>query len=133
MAAEMAEKLVSQLTLRAEEEPEEVGFFYILIQCCGSGIRCLFDPWIRDPRWVKNQDPDSGPDRIFESLETICRVKILEQIRNPGWADPGSGINIPDTKHCFNFFCNMLLDLKIYGTRYRGSIFVTGKNTLYIK
>jgi hypothetical protein len=18
-------------------------------QCCGSGIRCLFDPWIRDP------------------------------------------------------------------------------------
>jgi hypothetical protein len=27
MAAEMAEKLVSQLTLRAEEEPEEVVFF----------------------------------------------------------------------------------------------------------
>ncbi len=27
MAAEMAEKLVSKLTLRAEEEPEEVGFF----------------------------------------------------------------------------------------------------------
>jgi hypothetical protein len=24
-------------------------------QCCGSGsgIRCLFDPWIRDPGWVK--------------------------------------------------------------------------------
>jgi hypothetical protein len=21
-------------------------------------IRCLFDPWIRDPGWVKNQDPD---------------------------------------------------------------------------
>jgi hypothetical protein len=20
----------------------------------GSGIRCLFDPWIRDPGWVKN-------------------------------------------------------------------------------
>ncbi len=31
-------------------------------QRCGSGcgIRCLFDPWIRDPGWVKNQDPDSG-------------------------------------------------------------------------
>jgi hypothetical protein len=26
----------------------------------GSGIRCLFDPWIRDPGWVKNQDPDPG-------------------------------------------------------------------------
>jgi hypothetical protein len=23
-------------------------------QCPGSGIRCLFDPWIRDPGWVKN-------------------------------------------------------------------------------
>jgi hypothetical protein len=26
----------------------------------GSGIRCLFDPWIRDPGWVKSQDPDPG-------------------------------------------------------------------------
>ncbi len=25
---------------------------------CGSGIRCLFDPWIRDPGWVRSQDPD---------------------------------------------------------------------------
>ncbi len=29
-------------------------------QCPGSGIRCLFDLWIRDPGWVKNQDPDPG-------------------------------------------------------------------------
>ncbi len=30
--------------------------------CCGSGtrIRCLFDPWIRDPGWVKSKDPDQG-------------------------------------------------------------------------
>jgi hypothetical protein len=28
-----------------------------LTKCCGSGIRCRFDPWIRDPGWVKNQDP----------------------------------------------------------------------------
>ncbi len=30
------------------------------LQCCetGSGIRCLFDPWIRDPGWVKSQDTD---------------------------------------------------------------------------
>jgi hypothetical protein len=21
---------------------------------------CLFDPWIRDPGWVNNQDPDPG-------------------------------------------------------------------------
>jgi hypothetical protein len=31
-----------------------------LCQCCGSGIRCLFVTWIRDPGWVKNQDPGSG-------------------------------------------------------------------------
>jgi hypothetical protein len=31
-------------------------------QCCGTGfgIRWLFDPWIWDPEWVKNQDPDPG-------------------------------------------------------------------------
>jgi hypothetical protein len=23
-------------------------------------IRCIFDPWIRDPEWVKNPDPESG-------------------------------------------------------------------------
>jgi hypothetical protein len=41
-------------------------------QCCGSGsgIRYLFDPWIRDPRWVESQHPDPGsgmnnPDHIF--------------------------------------------------------------------
>ncbi len=36
----------------------------------GSGIRCLFDPWIRDPGWLESQhqDPESGmnnPDHIF--------------------------------------------------------------------
>ncbi len=42
----------------------------------GSGIRCLFDPWIRDPGWVKNQGPDPGsgsgmnnPDHNYESLK----------------------------------------------------------------
>jgi hypothetical protein len=28
-----------------------------LQQCCGSGIRCLFDPKIRDPGWGKNPNP----------------------------------------------------------------------------
>ncbi len=26
----------------------------------GPGILCPFDPWIRDPGWVKSQDPDLG-------------------------------------------------------------------------
>ncbi len=39
-------------------------------QCCGSGIRCFFDPWIRDPGCEKSQVPDPGcnPDHISESL-----------------------------------------------------------------
>ncbi len=50
----------------------------------GSGIRCLFDPWIRDPEWVKKSGSGSemgrksgsgfgmnNPDHISESLETI--------------------------------------------------------------
>jgi hypothetical protein len=31
-------------------------------------IRCLFDPWIRDPGWVESQHPGSGmnnPEHIF--------------------------------------------------------------------
>jgi hypothetical protein len=74
----------------------------------GSGILCLFDPWIRDPGWY-NQDPDPGSgsgmnilDHISESLESIFRVKTLKFFdadvdpdRDPGifWTlDPGSGM-----------------------------------------
>jgi hypothetical protein len=75
------------------------------IQCCGSGsgIRCLFDPWIRDPGKVKNQDPDPGsgsmmnnPSHFSESGETIFWVKILKFFdADPGWKKFGSGINFP--------------------------------------
>jgi hypothetical protein len=58
-----------------------------LLECCDTctpvlRVRILdavpFDPWIRDPGWVKkNQDPDPGsvagmkiPDHISESFET---------------------------------------------------------------
>jgi hypothetical protein len=46
-------------------------------QCCGSGRRGFFDPWIRDG---KNPDLDlrSGmniPDNFSESLETVCRAE----------------------------------------------------------
>ncbi len=33
---------------------------YLTVLRSGPGIRCLFDPWIREPGWVKNQDPDPG-------------------------------------------------------------------------
>ncbi len=43
-------------------------------QFCGSGIRCPFDPCIRDPVRGKNSRSGSGmniTDHISESLETI--------------------------------------------------------------
>jgi hypothetical protein len=46
---------------------------------------CLFDPWIRDPGWVKNKDPDPGsgsgmnnPDHIPRALKLLFWVKILK-------------------------------------------------------
>jgi hypothetical protein len=80
-------------------------------QCCGSGIRCIFDPWIWDPGWVESQHPDPGsgmnnPDHIFQSLEIIFlvffRVTILKFFdADPGWKKVGSGINIPDPQHWY--------------------------------
>jgi hypothetical protein len=46
-------------------------------QCCGSGIQCFFDPWIRD-KFL--QIPDLGSKTyvflISEGLVTIFWVKI---------------------------------------------------------
>jgi hypothetical protein len=65
-------------------------------QCCGSGIRCLFDPWIRDTGWVKNHDPDPGSG--MNNKDHICEhrkffwFKILKFFdADPGWknSDPG--------------------------------------------
>jgi hypothetical protein len=38
-----------------------------LVQCCGSGsgIRCLFDPWIRDPEWFFPGSRIPDPKTIF--------------------------------------------------------------------
>jgi hypothetical protein len=35
--------------------PDKVSKKHRILQCCGSGsgIRCLFDPWIGDPGWVE--------------------------------------------------------------------------------
>jgi hypothetical protein len=95
-------------------------------QCCGSesGIRCLFDPWIRDPGRGKTGSGSgmNNPDYISESLQTNFWVKMLKSfdadprsgIRDGKNSDPGtgmektrirdgknsrSGINIPDPQH----------------------------------
>jgi hypothetical protein len=54
-------------------------------QCCGSGIRCLFDPWIR----IRDK---KNPDHISESLKNSFLTRIQDQV----WKKFGSGI--PD-KH----------------------------------
>jgi hypothetical protein len=84
--------------------------FRYYYQCCGSGsgIRSLFDPRIRDPGWVKNQDPDPGswirdeqPVSYFLELRNyFFGLTILEffdvdpglGIRDGNNLDPGSGM-----------------------------------------
>jgi hypothetical protein len=55
--------MIPVLALRenfAESKKKERNKSYF--QCCGSGsgIRCLFYPWVRDPGLGKNRDPDPG-------------------------------------------------------------------------
>jgi hypothetical protein len=37
----------------------------------GSGIRRLFDPWILDPGWVKNQNPYPGSGSVMNNPDHI--------------------------------------------------------------
>ncbi len=87
-----------------------------LLKCCGFGIRCFSDPWIRDGKKSGSGSGMNIPDHISEILETVFWVKNTQilwcgsgsGIRNlfdpgsgipdPGWknSDLGSGINIPD-------------------------------------
>ncbi len=54
------------------------------IQCCrsGSGIRCLFDPWIRDPVPFWPLDPGSG---AFLTPGSGIRCLFDPWIQDPGW------------------------------------------------
>ncbi len=84
-------------------------FFHYLIQCCvsGSGIQCLFDPWIRDPRWVKIRIriPDEQPVSYFQFFG-LKYLKYLMRIRDLGWKKFVSGMEKirfrdPDPQHWF--------------------------------
>ncbi len=93
------------------ESPGESRF-----QCCGSGsgIGCLFDPWIRNPGWekVSIRIQDEQPGSYFLELRNhffaFLGVKILKffdedpgsgmetvRIRDPGWKKVGSA-TLPD-------------------------------------
>jgi hypothetical protein len=82
----------------------------------GSVIR-YFDPWIRDPGWVKSKDPDLGckirDEQLgsyflelrnhFFSLKYLNSLMRMEDfgsgIGDAGWKKVGSEINIPDPQH----------------------------------
>jgi hypothetical protein len=57
-------------------------------QCCGSGIRCNFDPWIQDPGYIFS---GSRIQPISESVVNIIGLKILGR----GWLKPFS---VPDPR-----------------------------------
>ncbi len=72
-------------------------------QCCGSGTRCLFTPWIWDPGWVKIRirDPDPGWTtqiifpRAYKQFFGLKYLNFLMRRSGSGIRnlfDPGSGI-----------------------------------------
>jgi hypothetical protein len=69
-------------------------------RCCGSGIRCFFDPWIRDGKnpglgsGIRNKYPNSYFREFsfnfwgLKYLNSLWRIRILDRCllaRNPGW------------------------------------------------
>jgi hypothetical protein len=81
--------------------------FYIL-QCCGSGIRCFFTPWIRDGAMVgSGSGIRDKQTKFLNSLYTkIGRIRdpglFYPRIRDKAMVGSGSGIrdkNIPDPQH----------------------------------
>ncbi len=64
---------------------EEIDTYPVAVFGSGFGIRCFFDPWIRDRKKSGSGSEMNIPDHFSESLEN---------------SDPGSEINIPDSQHC---------------------------------
>jgi hypothetical protein len=76
-------------------------------QCCGSMIRCLFYPGIRDGKKSRSGSGMNIPILFSELLETIFWVKMLKFFDedpeifltlDPGWKKFRPGI-IPDPQH----------------------------------
>jgi hypothetical protein len=88
----------------------EVEFAFVRYRCCempvntilhrivadpGFGIRCLFDPGIRDGKKLQYRIRirDEQPGSYFSySLETVFWIKILKLCCGSGIEDPGCGI-----------------------------------------
>ncbi len=82
-----------QMTFAQPQQPHQVPLHRCLPSPSGSITVVSF--WLLDPRWVKNQDPNSGmnfPDHLSESLNNFldwntCGSGIREFLltRDPGW------------------------------------------------
>ncbi len=74
-------------------------------QCCRSGIRCYFDPGIRNEWKIRIRDPHPGLTtrikfpRAEKQFLGLKYFNSLMRIRDPGWKKFESGMNIPDPKH----------------------------------
>jgi hypothetical protein len=61
----------------------------------GSGIRCLFDPWIRDTGWrirIRDEQPRSYFRELRYHFLGLKYLNSLMRIWDPGWKEFGSGI-----------------------------------------
>jgi hypothetical protein len=63
-------------------------FWMLYRYCSGLVFRCFFNPWIRDPGWEKNLDPDPRGTSQIIFPKQFSGLKILQFFD----ADPGSGI-----------------------------------------
>ncbi len=61
-------------------------------QCCGSGIRCLFDSRIPGFGMSNKSGSGSGRNNPDHISETIFGLNYLLRIRDPGWEKFGSEI-----------------------------------------
>jgi hypothetical protein len=70
----------------------------VCFQCCGSGIRCRFAPWILDPGWskirirIRDEQPGSYLRELRNNFFGLKYLSSLTPIRDGKNSDPGSGM-----------------------------------------
>jgi hypothetical protein len=75
------------------------------MQCCGSGIGCLLDPWIRDGRKSASGSGirDEQPGSYFLELRTHFFAFFGVKIQKSFDEDPGSGMETVSYSESYDF------------------------------